>query len=143
MLQHLPVTSKASWSFYAALLVTQAAPSWQPLNVVWLSFNFKTPQKRAIAYAVYSKCLFTPSDTSILTTGSGLLQSRRYIRQSSLSWCKSCRKHYKYVLTFHRAMHRYTAMHGQHVCLWELCGLQLCLHRLWRFSWRTSASRSA
>lgn len=56
--QHLPVTSRASWSFYAALLFTQAAPSWQPLNVVWLSLNFKTPQKRAIAYAVYSKWLF-------------------------------------------------------------------------------------
>jgi hypothetical protein len=25
--------------------------------VVWLSLNFKTPQQRAIAYAVYSKCL--------------------------------------------------------------------------------------
>ncbi|KAK1764342.1 MFS general substrate transporter [Phialemonium atrogriseum] len=55
-LYHLPVTAKASWSFYAAYIVTQAAPAWQPLNVVWLALNFKTPQKRAIAYAVYIGC---------------------------------------------------------------------------------------
>ncbi|KAI4867270.1 MFS general substrate transporter [Hypoxylon rubiginosum] len=55
-LYHLPVTSKASWSFYAAYVVTVAAPSWQPLNVTWLSLNQKTPQKRAIAYAVYIGC---------------------------------------------------------------------------------------
>ncbi|KEZ44019.1 hypothetical protein SAPIO_CDS3738 [Scedosporium apiospermum] len=54
-LYHLPVSSKKSWSFYAAYLLTQAAPGWQPINVTWLSLNFKTPQKRAIAYAVYSK----------------------------------------------------------------------------------------
>ncbi|OQE10556.1 hypothetical protein PENVUL_c004G00909 [Penicillium vulpinum] len=52
----LPITSKASWSFYAAYLVTQSAPNWQPINVTWLSLNFKTPQKRAIAYAVYIGC---------------------------------------------------------------------------------------
>ncbi|KAL3473945.1 major facilitator superfamily domain-containing protein [Aspergillus californicus] len=55
-LYSLPVTSKASWSFYAAYLVTQAAPTWQPINVTWLSLNFKTPQKRAVAYAVYIGC---------------------------------------------------------------------------------------
>ncbi|KAJ5491996.1 Major facilitator superfamily domain general substrate transporter [Penicillium expansum] len=50
----LPITSQASWSFYAAYLVTQSSPNWQPINVTWLSLNFKTPQKRAVAYAVYS-----------------------------------------------------------------------------------------
>ncbi|PKS06187.1 hypothetical protein jhhlp_007504 [Lomentospora prolificans] len=55
-LYHLPVSSKSSWSFYAAYLLTQAAPGWQPINVTWLSLNFKTPQKRAIAYAVYIGC---------------------------------------------------------------------------------------
>ncbi|KAI1495436.1 MFS general substrate transporter [Biscogniauxia marginata] len=55
-LYRLPVTAKASWSFYAAYVVTQAAPVWQPLNVTWLALNFKTPQKRAIAYAVYIGC---------------------------------------------------------------------------------------
>ncbi|KAL3457529.1 major facilitator superfamily domain-containing protein [Aspergillus heterothallicus] len=55
-LYHLPVTNKASWSFYAAYVVTQAAPGWQPINVTWLSLNFKTPQKRAVAYAVYIGC---------------------------------------------------------------------------------------
>ncbi|KAI1764068.1 MFS general substrate transporter [Hypoxylon sp. FL1150] len=55
-LYNLPVTSKASWSFYAAYVVTNAAPSWQPLNVTWLSLNQKTPQKRAIAYATYIGC---------------------------------------------------------------------------------------
>ncbi|KAI0897789.1 MFS general substrate transporter [Annulohypoxylon nitens] len=55
-LYKLPVTTKASWSFYAAYVVTVAAPSWQPLNVTWLSLNSKTPQKRAIAYAVYIGC---------------------------------------------------------------------------------------
>ncbi|KAI1390999.1 MFS general substrate transporter [Hypoxylon trugodes] len=55
-LYKLPVTTQASWSFYAAYVVTQAAPSWQPLNVTWLSLNQKTPQKRAIAYAVYIGC---------------------------------------------------------------------------------------
>lgn len=29
--------------------------SWQPINVSWLALDFKTSQKRAIAYAVYSK----------------------------------------------------------------------------------------
>ncbi|KAL5341679.1 major facilitator superfamily domain-containing protein [Aspergillus crustosus] len=28
----------------------------QPINVTWLSLNFKTPQKRAVAYAVYIGC---------------------------------------------------------------------------------------
>ncbi|KAL2289318.1 hypothetical protein FJTKL_02322 [Diaporthe vaccinii] len=55
-LYHLPVTFKASWSFYSTYVVTQAAPSWQPINVFWLALNFKTPQKRAIAYAVYIGC---------------------------------------------------------------------------------------
>ncbi|KAI2463426.1 MFS general substrate transporter [Annulohypoxylon bovei var. microspora] len=55
-LYNLPVTTEASWSFYAAYVVTVAAPSWQPLNVTWLSLNSKTPQKRAIAYAVYIGC---------------------------------------------------------------------------------------
>ncbi|KAJ9144773.1 MFS general substrate transporter [Coniochaeta hoffmannii] len=55
-LYRLPVTSKSSWSFYAAYVVTQASPSWQPLNVTWLALNFDTPQKRAIAYAVYIGC---------------------------------------------------------------------------------------
>ncbi|KAL5408500.1 hypothetical protein PMIN03_006469 [Paraphaeosphaeria minitans] len=53
---HLPVTEKGSWSFYAALVITNAAPSWQPLNVTWLSLNSKSPQHRAIAYAVYIGC---------------------------------------------------------------------------------------
>ena len=52
----LPVTSKGSWSFYAALVVVSAAPGWQPLNVTWLSLNSKTPQQRAVAYAVYIGC---------------------------------------------------------------------------------------
>ncbi|KAL4815662.1 hypothetical protein BDW67DRAFT_185664 [Aspergillus spinulosporus] len=51
----LPVHSKSSWSFSVAYLVTQAAPSWQPINVTWLSRNFENPQKRAVAYAVYSE----------------------------------------------------------------------------------------
>ncbi|KAI5865489.1 MFS general substrate transporter [Durotheca rogersii] len=55
-LYHLPVTTHASWSFYAAYVVTVSAPSWQPLNVTWLSLNSQTPQKRAIAYAVYIGC---------------------------------------------------------------------------------------
>ncbi|RKU43065.1 hypothetical protein DL546_000705 [Coniochaeta pulveracea] len=55
-LYRLPVISKGSWSFYAAYIVTQAAPSWQPLNVTWLALNFDTPQRRAIAYAVYIGC---------------------------------------------------------------------------------------
>ncbi|KAL6852253.1 hypothetical protein ACO1O0_006794 [Amphichorda felina] len=45
----------SSWPFYGAYLVTQSSPGWQPINVTWLSLNFKSPQKRAIAYAVYSK----------------------------------------------------------------------------------------
>jgi MFS family permease len=55
-LYHLPVTQKGSWAFYAALVVTGAAPSWQPINVTWLSLNQKSPQRRAIAYAVYIGC---------------------------------------------------------------------------------------
>ncbi|KAI8964039.1 MFS general substrate transporter [Daldinia sp. FL1419] len=55
-LYNLPVTTEASWSFYAAYVVTVAAPGWQPLNVTWLSLNQKTPQKRAVAYAVYIGC---------------------------------------------------------------------------------------
>ncbi|KAH6654748.1 major facilitator superfamily domain-containing protein [Truncatella angustata] len=55
-LYHLPVTTKSSWSFYAAYVVTQASPSWQPINVTWLSLNTKTPQQRAIAYAIYIGC---------------------------------------------------------------------------------------
>ncbi|SPO06183.1 related to nicotinamide mononucleotide permease [Cephalotrichum gorgonifer] len=55
-LYSLPVTSKSSWSFYAAYVITQASPGWQPINVTWLSLNFKTPQKRAIAYAIYIGC---------------------------------------------------------------------------------------
>ncbi|KAI2621698.1 MFS general substrate transporter [Hypoxylon sp. NC1633] len=52
----LPVTTEASWSFYAGYVVTVASPNWQPLNVTWLSLNQKTPQKRAIAYAIYIGC---------------------------------------------------------------------------------------
>ncbi|KAL5380456.1 hypothetical protein DPSP01_007777 [Paraphaeosphaeria sporulosa] len=52
---HLPVSS-GSWSFYAALMITNAAPSWQPLNLIWLSLNSKSPQHRAIACAVYIGC---------------------------------------------------------------------------------------
>ncbi|KAF2023236.1 MFS general substrate transporter [Setomelanomma holmii] len=55
-LYHLPVTKKGSWAFYAALFVTGAAPSWQSINVTWLSLNQKSPQRRAIAYAVYIGC---------------------------------------------------------------------------------------
>ncbi|KAL3435301.1 major facilitator superfamily domain-containing protein [Aspergillus tetrazonus] len=55
-LYRLPVHSKSSWSFYVAYLVTQAAPSWQPINVTWLSRNFETPQKRAVAYAIHMGC---------------------------------------------------------------------------------------
>ncbi|KAL4774444.1 hypothetical protein BDW60DRAFT_205019 [Aspergillus nidulans var. acristatus] len=54
-LYRLPVYSKSSGSFYVAYLATQAAPSWQPINVTSLSRNFETPQKRAVAYAVYSE----------------------------------------------------------------------------------------
>ncbi|CAH0003970.1 unnamed protein product [Clonostachys byssicola] len=55
-LVNLPVTSKSSWSFYAALFVATAAPGWQSINVTWLALNAKTPQKRAISYAVYIAC---------------------------------------------------------------------------------------
>ncbi|KAI1074120.1 MFS general substrate transporter [Whalleya microplaca] len=55
-LYNLPVTTDASWSFYAAYVFTSAAPTWQSLNVTWLSLNSATPQKRAIAYAVYIGC---------------------------------------------------------------------------------------
>ena len=39
-------TSKPTDIFYS---------SWQPINVTWLSLNQKTPQQRAVAYAVYSE----------------------------------------------------------------------------------------
>lgn len=39
--------------------------SWQPINVTWLSLNFKSPQKRAIAYAVYSKKQFSSCKSCI------------------------------------------------------------------------------
>lgn len=55
-LYHLPVTQKGSWAFYAALVVTNASPTWQAINVTWLSLNQKSPQHRAIAYAVYIGC---------------------------------------------------------------------------------------
>ncbi|GAA6050961.1 hypothetical protein JCM3770_005344 [Rhodotorula araucariae] len=56
-LYSLPIVAgTASWGFYAALVVTLASPSWQPLNVTWLSLSMRTPQRRAIAYAVYIGC---------------------------------------------------------------------------------------
>ncbi|KAK7210729.1 hypothetical protein V2G26_017907 [Clonostachys chloroleuca] len=55
-LVNLPVNSKTSWSFYAAYFVATAAPGWQSINVTWLALNAKTPQKRAISYAVYIAC---------------------------------------------------------------------------------------
>jgi len=42
-----------NWNFYAALVVTQSAPSWQPLNITWLAENLRTPQQRSIALAFY------------------------------------------------------------------------------------------
>ncbi|KAL4750704.1 hypothetical protein BDW72DRAFT_193640 [Aspergillus terricola var. indicus] len=55
----LPVHLKSSWSFYVALSGYSGSA---PINVTWLSRNFETPQKRAVAYAVYSKQpLLTPS----------------------------------------------------------------------------------
>ncbi|VUC26933.1 unnamed protein product [Clonostachys rosea] len=55
-LVNLPVNSKTSWSFYAAYFVATAAPGWQSINVTWLALNAKTPQKRAISYAIYIAC---------------------------------------------------------------------------------------
>lgn len=63
--QHLPINTEGSWSFYAAYFVTVSAPSWQPLNVTWLSLNSQTPQKRAIAYAIYSKWRSHPEPLSL------------------------------------------------------------------------------
>ncbi len=37
------------------IVLIHPGSSWQPINVSWLSLNFKSPQQRAIAYAVYSK----------------------------------------------------------------------------------------
>ncbi|KAK9897321.1 MFS general substrate transporter [Cystobasidium minutum MCA 4210] len=55
-LYNLPILQKASWSFYAAYVFTLSAPAWQPIHVTWVSLNAKTPQKRAISYAVYMGC---------------------------------------------------------------------------------------
>ncbi|KAL4796086.1 major facilitator superfamily domain-containing protein [Aspergillus venezuelensis] len=37
----------------AGLIALYGCFRWQPINVTWLSRNFKTPQQRAVAYAVY------------------------------------------------------------------------------------------
>ncbi|KAL4762596.1 major facilitator superfamily domain-containing protein [Aspergillus foveolatus] len=71
-LYRLPVHSESSWSFYVAYLVAQAAPSWQPINVTWLSHNFEMHQKRAVAYATYSGTygnqVFRASDARLYKT---------------------------------------------------------------------------
>lgn len=55
-LYKLLILQKGSWSFYGASFFTMAAPIWQPINVTWLSLNYKTPQQRAVAYAMYIGC---------------------------------------------------------------------------------------
>lgn len=53
----LPISpTNGQWSFYAALVFTQAAPNWQALNVTWISLNSRTPARRAISYAMYIGC---------------------------------------------------------------------------------------
>ncbi|GAA5865058.1 hypothetical protein JCM8547_007698 [Rhodosporidiobolus lusitaniae] len=53
----LPISAtNGSWRFYAALIFTSAAPNWQALNVSWVSLSMRTPQRRAVAYAVYIGC---------------------------------------------------------------------------------------
>lgn len=75
--QELPISpTNGQWSFYAALVFTQAAPyvilifepasfphlhslpcrNWQALNVTWISLNSRTPARRAISYAMYIGC---------------------------------------------------------------------------------------
>ncbi|GAA5889052.1 hypothetical protein JCM6882_009729 [Rhodosporidiobolus microsporus] len=54
---HLPISAtNGSWSFYAALIFTLAAPNWQALNVTWIAMSMRTPQRRAVAYALYIGC---------------------------------------------------------------------------------------
>ncbi|GAA5974281.1 hypothetical protein JCM11641_006710 [Rhodosporidiobolus odoratus] len=53
----LPIgLTNKNWSFYVALVFTLAAPNWQALNVTWVSLSMRTPQRRAVAYAVYIGC---------------------------------------------------------------------------------------
>lgn len=42
------------WAKYASMIVTTAfAMSWHPQNAAWLALNQKTPQQRAIAFAMF------------------------------------------------------------------------------------------
>ncbi|GAA6008708.1 hypothetical protein JCM10207_001693 [Rhodosporidiobolus poonsookiae] len=53
----LPISAtNGSWRFYSALIVTLAAPNWQAFNVTWIAMSMRTPQRRAVAYAVYIGC---------------------------------------------------------------------------------------
>ncbi len=66
-------------------LLTHLRSAWQPINVTWLSLNFKSPQKRAIAYAVYSKThQLTKPQLGMLIMNSGMLQPRRYLWKPGL-----------------------------------------------------------
>ncbi|TYJ55196.1 hypothetical protein B9479_004130 [Cryptococcus floricola] len=55
-LYKLPILSGGNWGFYAAMVVTAAAPSWQSFNVTWVALNARTPAERSITYAVYIGC---------------------------------------------------------------------------------------
>ncbi|WVQ82083.1 hypothetical protein IAT38_004211 [Cryptococcus sp. DSM 104549] len=55
-LYKLPILSGGNWGFYAAMVVTAAAPSWQAFNVTWVALNARTPAERSITYAVYIGC---------------------------------------------------------------------------------------
>lgn len=57
--------------------------------MTWLSLNSNTPQKRAIAYAVYSKLLLiAPREACTNGDKSRLLKSRWYLWKSSLQRSK-------------------------------------------------------
>ena len=51
--QHLPVTERGAWSFYAAYVFTQSGPAWQAIHITWVSLNARTPQQRSITLALY------------------------------------------------------------------------------------------
>ncbi|WVQ75366.1 hypothetical protein IAR50_004985 [Cryptococcus sp. DSM 104548] len=55
-LYKLPILSGGNWGFYAAMVFTAAAPSWQSFNVTWVALNARTPAERSITYAVYIGC---------------------------------------------------------------------------------------
>ncbi|KAL1412249.1 hypothetical protein Q8F55_003260 [Vanrija albida] len=55
-LYKLPILSGGNWGFYAAMVVTAAAPVWQSYNVTWVALNARSPAERSITYAVYIGC---------------------------------------------------------------------------------------